>query len=518
MTTLRESLNYLPNELAFGTSGLRGLVTDMSDLECYINARGFLRFLAAEQSLESGSKIYLAGDLRESTPRIMQAVTQAVKDEGHIPENYGFIPTPTISLYGFANKIPSIMVTGSHIPADRNGIKFIKADDEVLKEDEPLIKSAVATVRNEVYSGDSESALFDARGQLKEAVVLSTALNDAADLYEKRYTDIFDEKTLAGGKIIFYQHSAVGRDFLVTILRKLGAEVVTVGRSEVFIPIDSENVTDDDEAYFKKLAHEHPDAFAIVSTDGDSDRPFVVDEKGDFHRGDVLGVVVAEWLKAEFAGFPISASDAVDSYLSDKGVSWKHTRIGSPYVIQAMKDALSSGKKRVVGWEVNGGFMLGADLEVNGKMLRALPTRDAFIAILVALVAAKESDRNVSEIFAELPQRFSQAGLIDNFPVMVSKEILRRFSLDTPVTRREIEQYFKAENGFGRVTSLNTLDGIRIFFDNGDIAHLRPSGNAPQFRIYSAANSQQRADEIANLALREPDGIFRQMQRSMDHI
>jgi phosphomannomutase len=82
MAILLESLSYRPNELTFGTSGLRGLVTDMTDLECYINARGFLRSLAAEQGLESGSKVYVAGDLRDSTPRIMRAVATAVKDEG----------------------------------------------------------------------------------------------------------------------------------------------------------------------------------------------------------------------------------------------------------------------------------------------------------------------------------------------------------------------------------------------------------------------------------------------------
>jgi phosphomannomutase len=515
MAILLESLSYRPNELTFGTSGLRGLVTDMTDLECYINARGFLRSLAAEQGLESGSKVYVAGDLRDSTPRIMRAVATAVKDEGYEVENCGFIPTPTVSFYGFVQNHPSIMVTGSHIPADRNGIKFIKATDEVMKEDEHAIKSAVADVRNALYTEDAEKALFDSNGMLKESAELPDPTGDAAKLYEKRYTSVFDKQTLVGKKIIFYQHSAVGRDFLVKLFEELGAEVIPVGRSDVFIPIDSENVTEEDEAYFKKLAMEHPDVFAIVSTDGDSDRPFVIDEVGEFHRGDVLGVVVSEWLKAEFAAFPVSASDAVDKRLSSDGIGWTHTRIGSPYVIRAMKDAITSGKQRVVGWEVNGGFMLGADIEIRGKAFKALPTRDAFVAMLLALVSAKEAGKSVSQLFADLPQRFSQAGLINNFPVAVSKEMLQRFNKDTPETRREVERYFTLDQGFGTVTSLNTLDGIRIFFDNGDIAHLRPSGNAPQLRIYSVADSQKRANQIADAALAEPNGIFRQIQRTI---
>lgn len=42
----------------------------------------------------------------------------------------------------------------------------------------------------------------------------------------------------------------------------------------------------------------------------------------------------------------------------------------------------------------------------------------------------------------------------------------------------------------------------------------RPSGNAPQLRIYANSDSQARADEIVELALREPDGILRKLERA----
>ena len=59
---------------------------------------------------------------------------------------------------------------------------------------------------------------------------------------------------------------------------------------------------------------------------------------------------------------------------------------------------------------------------------------------------------------------------------------------------------------------VNTIDGIRVFFDNGDVAHIRPSGNAPQLRIYAVADTQRRAHEIVQLVLREPDGVLRRLQ------
>jgi phosphomannomutase len=58
------------------------------------------------------------------------------------------------------------------------------------------------------------------------------------------------------------------------------------------------------------------------------------------------------------------------------------------------------------------------------------------------------------------------------------------------------------------------LDGVRVYFRNGDIAHIRPSGNAPQLRIYANSDTQARADQIVDYALGEPDGILRQLERA----
>ncbi|HET9411473.1 MAG TPA: phosphomannomutase [Candidatus Saccharimonadales bacterium] len=510
MAKLRDWLEYNPVELTFGTSGLRGLVTDMTDLECYINAVGFLRFLAQAGGLQKDSLVYLAGDLRHSTPRILRAVHQAITDSGYKTLYCGLIPTPAVAYAALQKGVPCIMVTGSHIPDDRNGIKFYKATGEVLKDDEAAIREAVGAVRQQIYA--SETASFTQKGMLVQKPNLPPEEKLALQLYIQRYTDVFDATTFAGKKIVFYQHSAVGRDSLVAILQALGAKVVSVGRSEKFVPIDTENITPDDQAYFKVLAAQYPDAFAIVSTDGDSDRPFVIDEHGVFHRGDVLGAVVADWLQADFAALPISSSDAVDQHLTDRHVRWQHTRIGSPYVISVMEEAVRGGSKRAVGWEVNGGLLLGCNVKINGKTLKALPTRDALLPIIGALLTATQQNKPVSAIFNELPKRFTQAGLINDFPMQVSRQILQRFSLDTPEVRAELQAVFNAKQGFGALTAINTIDGIRMFFDNGDIAHLRPSGNAPQLRIYSVANTQERADQIVAMAIAEPNGIFRSLQ------
>lgn len=514
MPRLRETLQYKPEELSFGTSGLRGLVTDMTDLECYINTAGFLRFLQRNDDLQPGAKVYVGGDLRTSTPRIMATVHKAVIDAGYQTINAGLLPTPALAYCALQNDSPCIMVTGSHIPADRNGIKFYKRAGEVLKEDEAPIKDAVSVIRQSLYD-QTEAALFGTDGMFLQYTALPTETSEARDAYVERFTSVFSADSFAGKELVFYQHSSVGRDILVDILKALGATVKAVGRSDTFVSIDTENVTIEDQAYFRKLAQENPNNFAIVSTDGDSDRPFVVDADGEFHRGDVLGAIVAEWLQADFAAFPVSSSDATDAYVASKNIAWQHTKIGSPYVVEAMEDMAASGKTRVTGWEVNGGFLLGADMQVENGTLKALPTRDALLPIIVALLAAVKSQTTVAEVFAKLPARFTQAGLIDNFPNEISREIVARFAHNTPEAYQALSVFFSGQKGYGAITSINTLDGVRIFFDNDVVAHLRPSGNAPQLRIYSVADSQETADKIVAEAIAEPNGIFRQIEQGI---
>jgi len=56
---------------------------------------------------------------------------------------------------------------------------------------------------------------------------------------------------------------------------------------------------------------------------------------------------------------------------------------------------------------------------------------------------------------------------------------------------------------------------VRIYFANGDVAHVRPSGNADELRIYAVADTQARADAIAKAGVAEPDGILRRLERAV---
>jgi phosphomannomutase len=77
-----------------------------------------------------------------------------------------------------------------------------------------------------------------------------------------------------------------------------------------------------------------------------------------------------------------------------------------------------------------------------------------------------------------------------------------------------LRRFFTPALGFDDIVRINVLDGVRVYFHNGDVAHVRPSGNAPQLRIYANSDSQARADQIVELGLREADGILRQLERA----
>jgi phosphomannomutase len=542
-------LDHTPISLAFGTSGLRGLVKDITDLEAYINVKGALRYLQNSGDIHAGGSIILAGDLRPSTDRIMRACAQAILDSGCGVENAGKIPTPAVLLHSVSTARAGVMVSGSHIPFDRNGIKINKGVGEILKSDESGITQEVERVRFEEYEKTATGSAFTSAGMLKRSLELPPLDHAAEERYVRRYVAGFAPRSLAGLHVLVYEHSAVGRDTLGRILRELGADVKAAGRAETFIPIDTENVTDELLDRLEGLVAAETSGrplHAVVSTDGDSDRPLVAavlppgetDPRGRrvrFLSGDLLGIVVAEYLRADAVVVPISANDAVERRMGDRKVLLRKTKIGSPYVVAGI-DELRRDRTlaRVVGWEANGGFLVGSPIALGPEVLGALPTRDSTLPILANLFAAKEQGMGLAALWNRLPARFGRAGLIDDVPVAVSRALLTRLvpsgstievELDNagqekaPAGWREckatLARFFTPLLGFDDIVRINVLDGVRITFKNGDVAHLRPSGNAPQLRIYANSDSQDRADQIVELGLREPDGILRLMQRAL---
>ena len=143
--------------------------------------------------------------------------------------------------------------------------------------------------------------------------------------------------------------------------------------------------------------------------------------------------------------------------------------------------------------------------------LTALLTRDATLPILAVLFAAAESGLSLVELFARLPKRFSRAALLRQFPRPAGLKILTTFAAD----QARLAAFFTPAMGFGAITRVDTTDGLRVLFASGDVAHVRPSGNADELRIYAVADTQERADAITAMGVAEPDGILRRMEKAV---
>ncbi|HGS4814935.1 TPA: phosphomannomutase [Vibrio cholerae] len=447
----------------FGTSGARGLVTQFTSEVCAAFTHAFLQGLSGRFAFK---QVAVAIDNRPSSPAMAQACIAAIQAQGLEAIYYGVIPTPALAYSAMQDEIPCIMVTGSHIPFDRNGLKFYRPDGEITKTDEQAIWAAEVG--------------FESESSLPKLITSSRA----AEQYVERYTSLFESELLKGKRIGIYEHSSAGREIYQGLFQALGAEVISLERTDEFVPIDTEAVSEADKAKARAWSQQYQ-LDAIFSTDGDGDRPLVADEHGEWLRGDILGVLCAQAMNMQALAVPVSCNTVIESIPQFSHVS--RTRIGSPYVIAEFAE-LAKQYDAISGFEANGGYLLGSDLKINGKALKALPTRDAVLPFIMLLSAAKES--GIAALVEALPKRYTHSDRIQNFATEKSRQIIAKATLEP---RGLLEALGFQEAVVERV---DTTDGLRMILKTGDVVHLRPSGNAPELRCYAESDSVERANQI----------------------
>ena len=451
--------------ITFGTSGARGLVVDFTPDVCAAFAIAFIKSIKIKFSFNT---VALAIDNRPSSYTIAQACAEGLKQLNVNVIYYGVVPTPALAYKAMLDDIPSIMVTGSHIPFDRNGLKFYSPDGEITKIDEQNVLNA--SLEFTTLSRDLTD-LFESHA--------------AKHAYIQRYSELFNSDALAGKKIGIYEHSSAGRDIYKPLFESLGANVISLERSDVFVPIDTEAVSDEDRVKALNWSKEH--SFdAIFSTDGDGDRPLLADENGNWLSGDTLGLLTSQLLNIEAVAVPVSCNTAIEKSNSFKQIT--RTKIGSPYVIAEFNE-LKEHFTRVAGFEANGGYMLGSDIEIYGRILTALPTRDALLPALLVLA----QNKCISNQLLVLPNRFVASDRLQNFARSKSIRIINEL--------KHSAEDFLVELGYEVGYEINVMDGLRITLKNGDIVHLRASGNAPEIRCYTETNSKSNSIILASKIL-----------------
>ncbi len=443
--------------LKFGTSGVRGLVVDLEGQPARRYVAAFIKHLKASGQM-AGGRVLVGYDLRPSSPAIARDCLNAIAASGFEAVDCGAVGTPALALQAMATGSAAVMITGSHIPADRNGLKFYKPAGEVSKADEEGIVAALseADVADTAFAGADEHAVTQVA-------------------YRDRCVALLPEGALAGLKVGVFEHSTVSRDLLGEVLRALGAETVSLGRSDVFVPVDTEAFSDGLFAPLPGWVSEHG-LDAIVSADGDADRPLLMDGAGNFVRGDALGLLAARFLGAKTVVTPVTSNSAIErtGYFAEV----VRTRVGSPFVVAGMEKA-----DAVVGFEANGGTFVG-----NGFELTALPTRDAILPVIAALGLAAKEKISVAELVARLPLQVAVADRLQNVPGERSAAFLARLQSD--------QAYAAEVFAPNEIAAVNAIDGLQFHLTSGETVHFRASGNAPELRSYVEAGTEARAKEL----------------------
>lgn len=453
--------------VAFGTSGLRGLATDLLAGPAVRHTAAFAAHLLRSALLQPGQTVLLGRDRRDSSPLLLSRCASALRSQTLEPVDCGILPTPALALHAMRTGAACVMVTGSHIPADRNGLKFYRPDGEIDKADEAAIV-ALAAGRTIPDAADGDAASDG-------GVALAS--------YVERYRATFAPTSLAGLRIGIYEHSSVARDLLADLLSALGAEIVRLGRSATFVPIDTEAIDPALEGRFAEWTAAHG-LDAIVSTDGDADRPLVADETGAQIRGDVLGLLTARRLAVRTVATPVTSNAGLEAALEAAVV---RTRVGSPFVLAAMAD--SAHRRPVAGFEANGGFILGSPATIDGMPLDALPTRDSLLPILATLDERNRDGRPLSSLVGSLGLPRGVSGRLEH----VAPERSAAFMAWLRAKPAHVPALLA---GLGVVVRVADVDGVQAFLEGGGMLHYRPSGNAPEMRCYAQAPSAAGAAEL----------------------
>src|SRR5690606_577390 len=129
--------------ISLGTSGARGLVSDFSDQVVAAFTQSFLLIMQREFQF---TRVAIGIDNRPSSPAMAAACAGAAQALGIEVDYYGVLPTPALAYQAMQDGVPAIMVTGSHIPFDRNGLKFYRPTGEITKADEQAIVNTLTSL------------------------------------------------------------------------------------------------------------------------------------------------------------------------------------------------------------------------------------------------------------------------------------------------------------------------------------------------------------------------------------
>ncbi len=421
----------------FGTNGIRGTIDVVSPELAYKTAK------AVGETL--GKKILIARDGRITGPILKEAATKGLVDAGCTVIDLGMVSTPTAEFSVRNLKADGlIIITASHNPPKDNGLKVMDKNEISLSKEraspiEKLIDNPSKTKKQGTVRKDN------------------TAIED----HINAISSYVDASKTRGKKLLLDYGNGMAATIAPALFQRLGCAVTSINSNVDgnFPGRPSEPTKDNVKTLIELMKRGGYDAG--IAWDGDGDRVIFIDEKGEFVIGDkvfALAEIFALATKKGAVVTTVATSKAIEDIANSKGSHIVYTKIGAPYLCEAMVE-----QNGILGGEEVGGVMW-PDVSL---------AKDGFLT--AAKIIEGLGNKKVSEWVKQIPE-YHNAKTKVALGNANKQEIMERLAIT-----------LSKEKG-----KINTLDGVRIDVKNG-WALVRPSGTENYMRVFAEAKTEKEA-------------------------
>lgn len=414
-------------------------------------------FFMKDHPADHRLKIVLSRDMRLSSPTLFEAASKTLIDLGADVTYIGISSTPTFYFSVFYYSFDAgIQITASHNPKDDNGIKFVKSTPSgLVKIGKP---TGMEEVKNMALAGvdlgsKPGGSMVEKNNVLQDEVENALAICGNPDI--KKFKIVADAANALGSLYIDALAEKVPMDLV-----KMNWELDGTFPAHPADPLDYNNLKD----LQKKVIEEGADLG--LEPDGDGDRLFFIDEKGEVVPPSVITALVAKELLKKHPGqtilFDIRYILTPKRVIEENGGKYVITRVGHAFISQEMEKV--------------GGIFAGESsshffFRETGNAESQLPM------IILVLEVMRRENKKLSEIVEEL-RRSYESGEI-NFKVENAPEILETLK----------EKYSEGE--------LSDLDGIAITYPNWRFS-VRTSNTEPLLRLNVEGDTKEIVKEKTN--------------------
>lgn len=448
-------------------SGIRGTIG--GKVEDNLTPIDAVKFAAAygtwvkQQRIKENYRVVVGRDARISGEMIQSLVMNTLVGMGIHVIDLGLSTTPTVEVaVPMEHADGGIILTASHNPKQWNALKLLNHKGEFLNGEEgKKILDIAAT-------NDMTFAEVDNLGKItKNDAYIDLHIDEVLDLplVNKRAIEAANFKVVVDGV------NSTGGIAIPLLLERLGVEAVKLYCEPTgHFPHNPEPLKEHLGDLARAVVKEHAD-FGIV-VDPDVDRLAFMDEKGEMFGEEYTLVACADYVLSKNPGNTVSnmsSTRALRDITEKHGGTYEASAVGEVNVVELMKK-----NNVVIGGEGNGGIIY-PELHYG---------RDALVGVALFLSLLAEKKLSVSALRATYPNYF-----------MSKKKIQLTPQLDVDAILKTMESNYSHEK-------LTTIDGVKIDFEDSWV-HLRKSNTEPIIRIYTEAQSQKAADDLADRFIAE---------------